>query len=85
MSVELTTELEVIKHKLAEWLMQKGYIPEFTYIGLNEDGEIYIELEAKGLTNMEKAIYLSREAEKFLNNDDVIVAIYPEEEGTEKN
>jgi len=32
MSVELTTELEVIKHKLAEWLMQKGYIPEFTYI-----------------------------------------------------
>jgi len=34
---------------------------------------------------LEKAIYLSREAEKFLNNDDVIVAIYLEEEGTEKS
>lgn len=80
MSVELTTELEVIKHKLAEWLMLKGYIPQFTYVGFNNDGEIYIELDAKGLTNMEKAIYLSREAEKFLNTNNVIVAIYPEGE-----
>jgi len=79
MPVELTTELKVIKYQLTKWLMQKGYIPKFTYIGLNDNGEIYIELEAKGLTNMEKAIYLSREAEKFLNNDDVIVAIYPED------
>jgi len=80
MSVELTTELEAIKHKLAEWLIQKGYTPKFTYIGLTDDGEIYIEIDVKGLTDMEKAIYLSREAEKFLNTDDVIVAIYPEEE-----
>ena len=58
----------------------KGYTPKFTYIGLNDDGEIYIEIDVKGLTDMEKAVYLSREAEKSLNTDDVIVAIYPEEE-----
>ena len=77
--IKPNAELDILKRRIESWLKQKGYTPVFKYIDFDEEGELYIELEAKGLKDMEKAIKLSREVEKFLQNDDIVVAIYPQE------